>query len=637
MAWTTAAGLGCVSAQLVTFDAGIMSFIASLGALALLALGTMTGFLRHANFSLRRLGYIALCLVGSTAAANLVLALFFWLTAQQPVGFTDYHYYSWRLIEGYNRSFGERLALEPLCAALIVSAILYVCISIAAGWKDWSDGQRALVVCVGALAIVGFKSAIVRATMGKVFMSSVPLLYLAAVLVSARMTPWRFRPMEAGLCLLLVSSWPFRAGVEALMTFAQTAQAGPSELVAAWRSPFTYRIDPQAVVPPGLRDELAPGSRVLAFPYGNVMAVAINRPHVSPFLQPYAATDMESQKYFVERATAVRSPTEVIYAFDDWAVGYGRDPDITPNVTQSPVVFDYIRNQFTPKTGVVHGTGYVSLRPRESPTPLPASDLRFSVRTEGKATIATLANPAHCSMLKVTARVAFPFVAAFGRPTPMRASVMTQGRPVFRGRIPTLSSKEPFETYLPLVAGQDFLRILEWPDTRGPLSNQPLDQVRFEPSALDAFDVYPSRVDLIRLACVATGDTDSVWVQPDADGPLGEIVAGWPVRQDFVTNRDGLAGVSVQTAAYGRKNTGPVVFTVLAAGDDREQTLLSLTKDAQSIADNGWLTLWFPAAPKGVRRFALVIDAPKSAPGNAITLWLRSGDPYRRDRCTRDR
>ena len=623
--WSAATGLGCVAAQLVSFDAGVFSITGCIGTLGLAAVLGRLGLTPGSGLTWRGASAMVAAVAVTAAAANLLLAALFWLTARQPVGLTDYHYYNWRLASAYNVAFGAQWDLNPVLAALLLCALAFVLASTVAGWRRWTWEQQAFAISLGVLAAVSFKGAVVRSGEPKILISCLPLLYMTVVLAMADQPVRWFRSAGLILIVALAVVWPSQ-GALALHRLVE-AIADPAHLRTRWSPLFTHHVAAGAVIPEGVSRELATGTRLLAFPYHNLLPLAAGRAQVAPSLQPYAAIDLESQRHFVAQASRVRHDTEVIYAIDGPAAG---EIDLVPNVTRSPLIFEYLQGQFAPKTGVLHPPGYVVLSPRARTVTLPGSAVPFTARRDGDATVVALARPAACSLLKITPRVRYPFTAAFGRPTPLAVSVSHRGGVVQRQRLVTLDAARPFATYVPLVTGDAFVRVLEWPDVRGAgLGSVVLDSIRLEPVALGRFDVRPSAIEMRQVECVNLGDHTLVPVQLGSDTPIGPVLAGQPVRQEFVATEEGLAGVSLRTATYARANSGTVTFSVVAIEEDgRDEVVHAVTLDAAAIRDNEWLTLWFAPQTRAGRRFAVVVSASQAAPDKAITLWYQSGNPY---------
>jgi hypothetical protein len=320
----------------------------------------------------------------------------------------------------------------------------------------------------------------------------------------------------------------------------------------------------------------------------------------------------------------VRDETEVIFAIDDLAAGH---IDLIPNVTRSPLIFEYLQGRFAPKTGIVHPPGYVVLAPRARPVSMPYRPVAFKTHRSGHDLVLRFAQVETCNLLKVTARIVYPLVAALGRHQPLLATLYSRGHPVQHHRLVTLNGNDSFETYLVLNRGASFVHVLEWPDLRKPLPMPLIDELRFQPVALGLFDVGPSQIDMQRIECVALAKDDFTTLQPTYDALVGPLVGGQPVRQDFETVRDMTSGISIFIGTYARIDTGPVTFKVVALEKNGEQILVAIKRDATELLNNEWLTLDFPPQPAG-RKLAVIAEAPASTQSN-VTLFYAAGDPYR--------
>ena len=200
-------------------------------------------------------------------------------------------------------------------------------------------------------------------------------------------------------------------------------------------------------------------------------------------------------------------------------------------------------------------------------------------------------------------------------PTPLAVRVSDRGEVVAQQRLVTLDLNRTFDTYLPLVAGEAFVRVLEWPHPRGPSHGVFVDALRFEPVTLGRFDVRPSTIDIERVDCIPAFDGVVLDLQTQSDTPVGPIVSGQGVREDYsVTPDAGLSGVDVLTATYVRMNAGPVTFKVVAVRNGADEVLATVTKDAALVQDNQWFNLSFPASgirPASVLPSSSILCSPR--------------------------
>lgn len=102
--------------------------------------------------------------------------------------------------------------------------------------------------------------------------------------------------------------------------------------------------------------------------------------------------------------------------------------------------------------------------------------------------------------------------------------------------------------------------------------------------------------------------------------PIGELVKGTSVRQQFTADADELTGVSLQFSTYDRKNTATLSVRI----EDAAQNVLAQQQiPSSTLADNDEYTLTFNA-PVPIQRnqpLTLVLESPDGTPGNAVTAW----------------
>lgn len=103
--------------------------------------------------------------------------------------------------------------------------------------------------------------------------------------------------------------------------------------------------------------------------------------------------------------------------------------------------------------------------------------------------------------------------------------------------------------------------------------------------------------------------------------PAGEIIAGRPVSQSFVSQHGGLTRLRFMTATHNRQNQGTLVIKLFREGEHGEELVYETTRPTADVADNGFLQLDFDPIAAKDRRFRLELSSPDSSPGNAVTVW----------------
>jgi hypothetical protein len=98
------------------------------------------------------------------------------------------------------------------------------------------------------------------------------------------------------------------------------------------------------------------------------------------------------------------------------------------------------------------------------------------------------------------------------------------------------------------------------------------------------------------------------------------------VRQVFPVDRAGLAEIQVLMATWGKRNTGPLIFSLQQIIPGAEPRIIASTVvDASSLVNNAMFSFRFPAQPSEGQAYELLIAAPLASPENAVTAFILSG------------
>jgi hypothetical protein len=110
------------------------------------------------------------------------------------------------------------------------------------------------------------------------------------------------------------------------------------------------------------------------------------------------------------------------------------------------------------------------------------------------------------------------------------------------------------------------------------------------------------------------------------DRPIGELTKGMTVTQSFLAEIDGLRKINVLAATYARKNSGTIKIEIYIK---KEKPILIKEIDVSKIADNDYVSIDIPkqAKSKG-KSYVISITSVDGIPGNAITFWENSTNPY---------
>lgn len=110
--------------------------------------------------------------------------------------------------------------------------------------------------------------------------------------------------------------------------------------------------------------------------------------------------------------------------------------------------------------------------------------------------------------------------------------------------------------------------------------------------------------------------------------PAGEVQGSFTVGQTFFSPYPGLYRIDVLLATYNRSNSGQITFDLTPGPKDRT-SLVSIGFDASQVEDNRIRSFEFsPMNDSAGTTYFFYLEAPASRPGNAITAWTDSHNPY---------
>jgi GT2 family glycosyltransferase len=103
--------------------------------------------------------------------------------------------------------------------------------------------------------------------------------------------------------------------------------------------------------------------------------------------------------------------------------------------------------------------------------------------------------------------------------------------------------------------------------------------------------------------------------------PLTELVAGHSQGQRFLSKQNGLSGIVVVPALFGRSNTSRLVLHI-RTNPGASSDLHSLNLPAHNLKEGQALAFRFPPIPDSANRwFYFIADSPDGVPGDAVTLY----------------
>ena len=222
--------------------------------------------------------------------------------------------------------------------------------------------------------------------------------------------------------------------------------------------------------------------------------------------------------------------------------------------------------------------------PTAAPIEMPARALDIRPGNRDKGSPVELLAPAACALLRLHLVVEYPRTSMLGRPATIRVQVFDGDRTVLTRRIVPLQLGREFSTSLPQVGQHVSAALRPATCARG--------DAAFRPAALQRSSGSAST--WCRRASISTGSSASA-ARPHRKKMLQREPARRSVRSWLIglcarcslSHRDGLSEIQVRMATWGRRNTGPLIFSLQQITPGVEPRIIASTAvDASSLVDN---------------------------------------------------
>lgn len=112
--------------------------------------------------------------------------------------------------------------------------------------------------------------------------------------------------------------------------------------------------------------------------------------------------------------------------------------------------------------------------------------------------------------------------------------------------------------------------------------------------------------------------------------PVGEITKDVSVRQTFEAPQEGLAGISLFMATYGRQNDSNLTINIYQA--DGAKVLKTYTIGASKLINNSWLLLTFEAVNRSKGKAFWIDIKGNGESGRSPTVWMNAGSTFAESR-----
>ncbi len=504
-------GAGCFLLQLFAFDSGLYSLAAVMMVLVAYSfLARFPNILKKPDLISFKNGLLMLAIaLGTYILGNLLFSLGCLLTSPNYPGLLEYQIRSWEQAKAYTFAFATPWQIDWVTTLAVGLLILYTTFSLIWQLPKIATSDGYLLVSILGMALVSLKGATTRSDYGHLILSCIPFLALFFLLA----VDWR-RPTEkeasenvlrkgsfrvrlgwVGVFLFLLASWP-GVGLGPLQNWLSIFEGQLSVRtrlgeLANSNSPLN------AIVSDRMKAGLDPTKTILAFPYQNHIPIVLKQKLIAPFAGTYVAHSESAQRWYIGQLERHKAEIEVVYGLDELA---SLKIDRVQQPTRVPIIFEYLYRNFEIKNDRIIKPGYIILKPTPQPRQdMTSTELKFtSVVEPNSAQTLQIAEPTSCSMLRLTPKISYSFLASIGRPTSFELRVRRgQAEIQFTALMP-LEVGQPFSTFVQLVDNDKTSQIF---GTK-PVQQKVWDniQIGLRPSTL--FDVGPSSTEILKLECI---------------------------------------------------------------------------------------------------------------------------------------
>lgn len=489
-------GLLAFTLQLFTFEIGIYAIISTVVIIAILSLLSWRQlFQNESHLPVNELALTLGTLLGFYLLGNLLLSFYFTLTSPGYNNFFDYQLLSLELVRGYAYTFGVTWELNDISTWILALVIIFSMGMVIWYCKKVPAIQAYQLFCLLVFSLVELKSAITRSDLNHLAYACVPILLLFLILGN-NWTPtgWLVKLSWAGLLIALLVSWPL-TNLESFKSLGQVF-TGQVSVTANVKRILGQNTPGEQITLKGLAAAVDPAKSILIFPHEYYYGLGLNKKILAPTIQAYAAHTSGLQQYFVDKVAENKNNLEILYGMDGVV---SLSIDSVPNITRSPLIFEYIYKNFMMKTRDLFGRGYMLLTAAPERQDMVSTPINFTTEQSIPGLYIYRFNvPTRCSLIRLTPKISYPFTSLLGRPNNLLVEFWSNDKRFQKTPIVNLEPGKPFSTYISLMDVTKFDSLF----TNENIQTKPLDsiQVKIQPTGL--FGVNPDSVELTRLECI---------------------------------------------------------------------------------------------------------------------------------------
>ncbi len=489
-------GLLAFALQMFTFEIGIYAVVSAITVIVILAALSWRQLFRKGDLlPVKDLALTLGTLLGVYLLGNLLLSLVFKLTSASYKNLIDYQLFSLDLVRGYNYTFGVPWSLSNIGTWILALVIIYSVGLVIWYCKKLPVQEAYLLFSLLIFSLFELKSAITRSDLGHLAYACLPVLLLFLILGHDWLqTGGSIKLVWAGLFITLIASWPL-ANLDSFKTLGQVLD-GKISVSAKVKQILEQNTPGDQIVPKGVLTAADPAKAILTFPNEYYYGLGFNKKIVAPIIQAYAAHTLNLQQYYIDTMAQNKANLEILYGLDGVN---SLSIDSVPNITRSPLIFDYIYKNFEMKTRELFGKGYMLLKARPERQDMVSSTITFGTeKNNPNLYIYNFNEPAKCSMMRLTPKIEYPITSLIGRPNNLLAEFWWGGKRFQKTGMVTIEPGKPFSTYISLVDPTKFDSLF----TNELMQTKPVDsiQIKIQPTGL--FGVNPNSVELTKLECI---------------------------------------------------------------------------------------------------------------------------------------
>jgi len=488
----------CFLGQLISDEIGIYAIVSLVSVLIFYII--MSHYFRFANKSIllpaSHYWQLLGIMIGVYLLSNIFLSFIFLLSSPNYTSFFDYQKFMLETLIGYNYTMGS-LSWEISASSTVLLILIVICslLFVLQLWRKLPVAEGYLFLCLVPAALLNLKSIVVRSDLNHITRGFIPFIFFLLLLG----IDWTKKGHLSMVWLTIFVTFFLVFPASNLQSFNQITQwlDGKVSFVSKLETFANQKTLASSIVDIDLIKALNPDSTLLSFPYDNYIPIGLNRKFVAPVLQSYAAFTPALQNAYNEQLDRYKSTLEVIYGLDNLAVG---GLEGVQQVSRVPIIFEYLYTNFEAKYPKIYDKGYLILQPRQKPINLVVETLQFK---HGQANTTsneiTLSQTANCSMVRITAKINYPFTSFIGRPTHINLTFTNGLVKILEAPMVAIVPGQEFATYFSLMNPAEFYKIFI---NNEKIQTQPWNVLNITPLTGAFLDISPSSIQLNKIECV---------------------------------------------------------------------------------------------------------------------------------------